>query len=542
MKTKLELPINKEPYIHSNTSRTSVFAVLTSEEYSGKLNAVLSKLMIANDNRKYNGFEGGCICKLNNIEMLSVKDNECIEFYSHTYEETKYAYLYKDVDVSKNYSIETTINYIQDSNSDSFIKIVLSEGCRVSNKQHEGLFFEDEISLIIYSNGNVSLQENEVIKHLSRIDVSNSPVTIKFENDSELKIKYSHDKKNWHEIYQSKLKIDKQMQLGVYISPKINPFYYDFYTSHIQLCYTDRMKIAPHFDYYERYFSKMIPVRQLPMSMIDITNKNIIEYFINLLEKKYYINLGVDEYYIPGRLDYQKRHHMHVNFIYGFDREKAVFKLIGFDKFMKYSEIDFESFFYAIQRDVESSSKINLYKYSSKCTPVGFNIEASLLVLQAYLTGDNIFALSASEVIVEDINKPLIYGLKIHEIICNDENHMSRFLRGIRIIYQIYEHNLIMKEMLKFINHIGILPNSELDILIELYDEVIRLSSTIKNIILKNTMNPKVGIEHKVREMMIDLQKKETVAVKKVIRCLEQFLECKRNKTNLVREENSDGI
>ena len=39
---RVELPMNKHPFVRSNISRASLFSILTSEEYAGKLNAILS--------------------------------------------------------------------------------------------------------------------------------------------------------------------------------------------------------------------------------------------------------------------------------------------------------------------------------------------------------------------------------------------------------------------------------------------------------------------------------------------------------------------
>ena len=527
MKGIIELPMNMDPYIHSNVSRASLFSVLTSEEYSGKLNAVFSKLLLIADERTYDGFsEKDFINCMENAQMDVELSRKTIKFYSHPYTESKFAYLYQNIDGKKPFSIETTIDYVQDSNANSYVKLILSQKRKAFNKDTRECGFINEWSLKLFSNGKLFLHSDAMAKDMLLEDnVGKQSITLKFEKESLFTIKYSFDGLNWIEVYKSKLELDGIMEAGVYVSPKINPFFYDFYTSHIQLCYTsDNMIIAPHFDYYERYFSKMIPARQIPMSMIDISDRKVIDYFVDLLSRNYYINLGVDEYYIPGRNDYGKRHHMHVNFIYGVDKSRKVFKLMGFDTFLKFSEINFEDFFYGIQRDVGKGAKINLYRYNSIDYPDSFNINAVVYLLKAYLTGHHSFAISSSEIIIEDCNKPIVYGLDIYELICNDAKHMSRFLRDIRIIYQIYEHHLILKEMLGFINHIQILSDDDYKSHSQMFDEIIQLSAVIKNVVLKNRMATKEGIENKIKGMLLELKEKETYAISELIECLKLSL------------------
>lgn len=527
MKEIIELPMNKKPYIHSNISRSSLFSVLTSQEYAGSINATLTRLLLTEDKEKYNIFKLKSFKKcMENMTMQVNTSNEVIDFSSNPYTENKYAYLYRNINAKKSFSIEATIKYVQDSNASSYIKLVLARERKEFKKKNQEMNFVKEWSLKLFSNGRLVLHSNEHDNlYLGEID-SSMPVSLKIERDSSLIIKYSYNHKDWIEVYKKVLDLDESMEAGIYISPKINPFFYDFYTSHIQLCYTsDNMIIAPHFDYYERYFSKTIPARQIPMSMLAISSKKIIDYFIMLLSKKYYINLGVDEFYIPGRNDFGKRHHMHVNFIYGVDIKKRVFKIIGFDTFLKFSEIDFDGFFQGIQRDIGKSTKINLYKYSSKDYPKVFNLEAVIYSLKSYLHGDNSFAISSSEIIIEDCNRPIVYGLNIHTLICNNEKHISRFLRDIRISYQMYEHNLIIKEMLIFMQHIGILSEEDYERNVKRYDAIIRISGMIKNIVLKNRMAPKENVKEKVKKMLLELKEKEAEALEELIDCLKQYSE-----------------
>lgn len=527
MGERVELPMNKDPYIHSNISRTSLFAVLTSDAYAGKVNAVLSRLILMADGRNYDGFRDGFDNCLEHMQMDIDPSGSAMTFQSHPYIVSKYAYLYQSVDTNKDFCIEATIKYIQESNACSCVGLVLSKGRKGLNEDTQrGVREYESINgwlLRLNANGSLCLQADAAEKDMLLAKTDRSmPITIRIKKDSLLTIQYSYDRMHWIEVYKADVDLEGINEVGVCISPKVNPFFYDFYISHIQLCYTsDNMIIAPHFDYYERYFSKMLPAMQVPMGMIGISDEKVVNYFTGLIAQGYYINMGVDEFYIPGRDDYGKRHHMHVNFLYGFDKAKGVFQLIGFDRFLKFSEITFENFFLGIQREVSKGTKINVYKYNSRSYPDAFNLEAAVYCLKAYVRGHHSFAISASEIIVEDKNRPIVYGLDIHEMICSDEQHMSRFLRDIRVVYQIYEHNLIMKEMLGFMNHIQVLADEDYNKLEHIFDNAVKLSAVLKNVVLKNRMASKKNIEVKVKDMLMDLREKEKENIEKLIVSLE---------------------
>lgn len=55
-----------------------------------------------------------------------------------------------------------------------------------------------------------------------------------------------------------------------------------------------------------------------------------IEFFIDCLNKRQYLAIALDEYYIPGMNSYQKSHLTHHILVHGYDREQRVFKIAGF--------------------------------------------------------------------------------------------------------------------------------------------------------------------------------------------------------------------
>lgn len=397
--------------------------------------------------------------------------------------------------------------------------MVLSNGKKEYNEDGRESKFNNECSLRLTPKGELSLHSDFLEKDIKIKNINmNTSVSIKLECNPYFSAQYSYDQINWIEIYRANVEVEGITEAGLYISPKINPFFYDFFVSHVQLCYTtDTMRIAPHFESYERCFSQMLQFTQVPMDMIDISDKKIIDYFIDLISKKYYINMGLDEFFIPDRRAYNKYKHMHVNFIYGVDKTKKVFKLMGFDRILKFSEIDFDNFFNAIQREIGPATKINLYKYSSKKNPQKLDLDIVVSMLKAYRNGHNSVAVSSTKIIVNNINMPIIYGLKIHEMIINNAKHMEAFIKDIRIAYQIYEHNLIILKMLEFMNHIKVLSSEDYARHLNTFNEILQISVNVKNLIVKNRMKPILNIHARLKELLMDLKSKEEYGIIKLI-------------------------
>lgn len=520
----IKLPMNKNPYIHSNVSRASLFSVLTSEAYAGKQNAVISDFCLEIDGKSFQG------CCSNDFDVMLDKityerENKKWIFYSHPYEENKFAYLFRKISFRDEFCMEVKVDYLQDANALSCIKLVLSNGVGnyiKAKKEHE---FENACSFSITSNGRLTFHTNLIEKAIEIKNLSmDTPIYLRMSKKDYFLVEYSYNHEQWFEVFKSAAILIKFEEAGLYVSPKISPFFYDFFISHIPLCYTsDTMQIAPHFEAYERNFSNLLQVLHIPMDMIAREKEQVIAYFADLISKKYYINMGLDEYYIPDRVSYQKKHHVHVNFIYGVNMEKKVFYLMGFDTFLKFSEIGFEGFFHAIQFKTGPTAKINLYKYSSKRKICVFNTAFAISILEAYINGDNICALSSTKMIINDRKEPLIYGLKIHETILSQEKHLNALKEDIRIAYQLYEHNLIMVKMIEFLSYIGILSSEEFEKDMRLFHDAFVTSTKLRNLVLKGKAKDVDNINSRLILLLKKLKLQEKEAVLELVQYLKTY-------------------
>lgn len=517
----VELPMNKKGYIRSNLNRASLFSILTSENYSGRVNTVIGKFSISLSTEQIiYGLDKSFQNKTKNVKIDLEQGTGVFRVSSHPYEENKYAYIYKKVSISSRFCMETKINYLQNSNANSAVKLVLFNrlGFEVSKQDIRQIL--PEVMLEITPQGKIIVSGNllENCITIKNLDIqAGIGLRIKYLNN-QLQIQYSNDNLNWQHIIKIQKNIPNIIEAGLLICPKINPFYYDFFTSHMQLCCTaDTMIIAPHFESYERFFSSSLQSMHMPMDMLNITDEKIINLFSELIEKNYYINLGLNEYYIPGRSSYKKKEFIHANFVYGVDKKRKLFKLLGFDNTLIYDEISFCNFFHAIQRKITATSKINLYKYDSKSYPHKFNLPNTIKMLEAYLNGWNIVAISSTKILMIDNEQECYYGINILDQIINQKNYLYNFIEDRRIMYQVCEHIEIIINMMEFLKHIYLLSEK---IYQNVFDQFICLrknGNIILNIILKNKIAKVTNIDVKVKELLIKYKNDECKAIEDLI-------------------------
>lgn len=74
---------------------------------------------------------------------------------------------------------------------------------------------------------------------------------------------------------------------------------------------------------------------------------NPIEFVINAIESDYYIDLILDEYYIPERKAYREYNYNHQNLIFGYDLANKTIDLYGFhlNRNFKVSKVSFDDFY-----------------------------------------------------------------------------------------------------------------------------------------------------------------------------------------------------
>ena len=79
-------------------------------------------------------------------------------------------------------------------------------------------------------------------------------------------------------------------------------------------------------------------------AVIDNGYGSIVPFLIDSIDGDYYARLVVDEFYLPERGAYQQRHFLHSLLVFGYDRKRAVFHVLGYRQNGEYgpSEVGFK--------------------------------------------------------------------------------------------------------------------------------------------------------------------------------------------------------
>lgn len=169
-----------------------------------------------------------------------------------------------------------------------------------------------------------------------------------------------------------------------------------------------------------------------------------LEYWRSLLNDELFIQVNVDEQYIPGKWAYKRCKYYHDSLIIGYDDDKQVFSLFArlADQNMHVIEVSYSD----IQKSyVEKGSWFLLYKY----TPDRIDLDVPLIRKEL----SHYYYSSPSA----EFTKGTRYGIKAVEYLCEYLIKQHKHKEGIdyRLTRGLLEHKSLMFSMCKYLNSIG---------------------------------------------------------------------------------------
>lgn len=520
----MELPVNKNHHIRSGTTIAGLYSILTSDEYTGIENFRISDIKFGFDKNIYgiNKFE----YKFKKMEHKIDEEKGVVTFMSHPYDNKKYGYMYvmKPKNISK-MQLQMRVDYVQEANDWSNIKIVLSNGISGYSNEYKEAVFDNECSLKLTPKGKLIIHYKDFHKRYTINEYSEYKyMYLKMNIDKKSEMFYSFNGEKWEKLCEVELDNDVFGEVGVYVAPKINPFFYEILPSYLQLCFSTSTKtMLPWTSMDDEIFSNRLSIYHIPSEIINYKNEELIAYYIELLTKKYYIRLRLNEYYLPNTPSFKKIDFPHVNFIYGYDLEKKVFKIIGYNQYLMFTEITFDDFIKSVSYDKHNRDKITLYKYKCGGGNEDFPLSATINNLKAYLNGENKFLTQKDEMIIKDKNLPFVYGNSILELFISSDEYIECFLRDVRIAYKFQERYLMIKEMLTLMNHIEILTDDNCKKHIENIKKLFVLIDGIRECVYKHYNKYDNNIYSKIRDMLTIIMEEDKKATNELILELERI-------------------
>lgn len=156
-----------------------------------------------------------------------------------------------------------------------------------------------------------------------------------------------------------------------------NMFLSWFYNNYIQLIYSPEDTCYFNFLYNSFYNNPCLDVTVIKKEELLPNKKNLTEYFVQKLSQGNYIFTSADEFYIPRRVSYKNQHFPHEIMIVGFDLEKQVYYVIGYDEKWDYTvtEVDISKFEEAFWVIGDVGWDVLLVKRNENKIPVDYNLD-----------------------------------------------------------------------------------------------------------------------------------------------------------------------
>lgn len=225
-----------------------------------------------------------------------------------------------------------------------------------------------------------------------------------------------------------------------------------------------------------------------------------------------YVEIYLNEKYIPGAVNYQKKDHIHENLCYGYDENNRVVYLVniavGKPNFIRSSIDDFENGFLFNG----GNRFVHTLNFNPDEEYYRLNIQYMVSNLEKYLNGTNISEsfgfCSATE------NKT--YGMALYDMLMTDDG-VFKLAGDERMAYLLFEHKKIMRDRVRFLYDRRQLAKDVFSKLYAGFQENYRISEILLNVVLKNKVKPSCDIDVRLRGLLNRLKSSELCLISEMI-------------------------
>ncbi len=238
-----------------------------------------------------------------------------------------------------------------------------------------------------------------------------------------------------------------------------------FYSHYIQMEYETDHKYRFNFYRYPHYLVSVSPWLQIQMMHHNVVRrayKNAVDFVKDAINENLYIQMDVDEFYIPHKELYNRHHYTRELLIYGYDSLNQTLKTLGFNAEGNYTSnnVSFRQFEEAHINSIsnnEQDCRVFMFRYIDNAQ-YEFDLNAVLEQLQDYLYAVNTSKRFRSLAPV----KNYAYGLATYRVIQNYLLFKADNASDINRItfHTLWEHKKCMTERLNFLEQHGFLSSS----------------------------------------------------------------------------------
>lgn len=336
----------------------------------------------------------------------------------------------------------------------------------------------------------------------------------------------SADGKKWEELFSKEYDEAKYSKIGLHVYCGDDRYYEWKYMNYIQLIYNSsneykgisldyyffpRKNVDNSYMYYINYldtvYSKISETEDIFESIHQMIHWNIYH--------SYYVNICMDEFYVPQRAKYKRGHYNHYNLIYGYDDEAERYYVMGYGP--NGSPIISELPYSAFLENLISDDKIVKYKYATnEVIHYEFSIEKLIQQLkELYCNIDS--SISAMNILKEE---PVLYGISIIEYLITNPDGRRDFRHDKRVVFCLMEHGQIMIERLDFLAKKGYLEEKNKIELIGKMKGIIQKLNTLMMLVLKNMI--KEVANDRINLLLQEVYDSEKEFGAELLNCLEK--------------------
>lgn len=344
-------------------------------------------------------------------------------------------------------------------------------------------------------------------------------------NDDYITYYYSYNGLKWVEISRNKLlnKLDSSYYIGVVINLSDNQYYKWLFNNFIQikLDYNNPTHLdytcIPQRDWNLYTYHPFVKYSEEKLSILDKLNISLCDYLKVNIDNNKYIELYIDEYYLPKSNSYMNFHHRHQNLIYGYNGDLFDVLTVQNGKPLKinvkYSDIELglcNSLDEICIRTIEYKPCIATYK---------LNISLIKEEMKNYLYGINSTIFRSNILAVEEG----YFGIKVLYKLLDDAIGRELLFSDIRISYILMEHAKCMEQRIIYVFEKFNLKRDETEHIKNGFSEIVILCTTVMNYILKFKLTNSSKIPKKILSLLQKLIELETKYYSLVISILERM-------------------
>ncbi len=279
------------------------------------------------------------------------------------------------------------------------------------------------------------------------------------------------------------------------------------------------------FNFYRRpdqrvSFSPYLKVQLLDRDLIFKSPTDILPFIVACIDKGYYIQPTVDEYFLPDSAAYQKRHLVHETLIYGYD--KQTFVGIGYNKngdyasyHIMFSELE-QAIVHADLTGHYDPDGLRLFKYDSQA-----KYDFDIYLVREQFT-DLLLARNTSYRFRMVANpSDGAYGLATYSCLRSyiESFLYSPFSFDIRPAHILWEHKKCMVNRLKYMEGYGYLK-SEYRFSVQ-YEELARKTGMLRMMLLKFKITHSAVLLHRVLSILDDIAEEEKNLLQNLVKKFE---------------------